>query len=428
KGAPAPLGIISTQPGVLLGGFKTALEYIDEIHVSIALTGRVPVNVTDENGDIKVGDRIAVSTHMDGYGAKAVQTGYTVGVALEAFTQVATSSVATSSILVFTDPQYFFADTQVYVDHETGYVGIGTTTPQYDLHVDGEIAAQAFINVSTRDAKKDITYLSPEDKVDALTSIRNLQVATYHYTNEDEAAPLRMGLIAEESPESILSVDGKGVDLYKLSALTLVGVQELSQKVTALERALGISLSDLDPTSSAPEGNSLLAVVLSGLKGLGVSISNQFVHIVSVFTEELTVGSEAMPTGIQFYDQVDGSPYCVRIHNGEIIQKTGLCEAAPPLETAVPPEPVSNGADPSSEQPDPVQPTPEPATDTTTDTPVDVPNSQADLPEQAGTEPVVETPLPPVEEQPQAEEVVVPPVEDASEQQEVVTENNEPQA
>ena len=99
-----PLGIISTAPGVLLGGFKTAPEFIDEEHVSIALSGRVPVNVTDENGDIKVGDRIAVSQYIDGYGTKAVHTGYTVGVALESFTQQSSSSIATSSITVFKRP------------------------------------------------------------------------------------------------------------------------------------------------------------------------------------------------------------------------------------------------------------------------------------------------------------------------------------
>ncbi|HCC05223.1 TPA: hypothetical protein DEP58_02860 [Patescibacteria group bacterium] len=144
-------------------------------------------------------------------------------------------------------------------------------------------------------------------------------------------------------------------------------------------------------------------------------------HIVSVFTEELTVGSEAMPTGIQFYDQVDGSPYCVRIHNGEIIQKTGLCEAAPPSEqdndTPVVQQPAS-------------EPNPEPPVTDTTDIPTDVPTSDPTslpeeltdqpLDEQADTEPIVETLPSPVEEQTHVEEVVVPPVENVSEPKEQV--------
>jgi hypothetical protein len=367
----APLGIISTQPGVLLGGFETSPEFIDETHVSIALSGRVPVKVTDENGPIEVGDRITVSERIDGYGAKAVRTSYTVGVALESFSPEAHASttVATTSIKVFVDPQYFFSSDQIFINPATGNVGIGTTTPLYDLHVDGEVAAQAFINVSTRDAKKDITYLTPEEKTEALTDIRNLKLARYHYTNEDSSLPLRFGLIAEESPESVLSIDGKGVDLYKLSALTIAGVQELSQKVTALERALGISLADLETTPEGDESNSLLAIILKGLKTLGVTISDQFVHFANLKTQEVTVGSESLPTGIQLYDQNDGSPYCVHIHDGTFTQQKGVCTAQVPTpafdDGALTPEstsvPTSAGEPTPEETPtgEPI-PTPEP--------------------------------------------------------------------
>jgi len=400
---PAPLGIISTQPGVLLGGFKTSPEFVDEEHVSLALTGRVPTFVTDENGSIEVGDRIAVSQSIDGMGTKAVHTGYTVGVALEAFTseEHASTTVATTSILVFVDPQYYFADTQVYVDSETGYVGIGTTTPLYDLHVDGEVAAQAFINVSTRDAKKDITYLTDEDRSDALTDIRNLKLAHYHYTDEDEDAPLRFGLIAEESPEEVLSLSGKGVDLYKLNALTLAGVQELSQKVTALERALGISLSDLDTTVESPENNSLLAVVLNGLKSLGVTITDHLVRLTKTKADMFTVGSEISPSGMQLYNDADGSPYCVRIHNGELTEVKGLCTATP-LEEETTPTPTPEVT------PDPVPEstptTPQDTSDTTT-TPQETTPEETLPPQAETTTPEADTPA----EEPQQDVVAEEP-------------------
>jgi hypothetical protein len=410
----APLGIITTDPGILLGGFKTSPEYIGEETVGIALTGRVPTLVTNENGDIKVGDKIAVSQYRDGYGTKATKTGYTVGVALESATfdgavqSDSKQSIATTSIKVFVDPQYYFSDTEVYVDPNTGFVGIGTTSPQYKLHIAGEVGAQGFINVSTQDAKKDIEYLTQEDKVDALTDIRNLKIATYHYTTEEDSAPLRLGIIAEEAPENVLSIDKKGVDLYKLSALTLAGVQELSQKVTSLERALGISLSDLDPTAEGGEQNSLIAIVVNGLKGLGVEISQGYVGFKGLFTKDLTVGTEQAPSGIQLYDKKDGTPYCVRIHNDDFIETKGLCKditqdttqtvtpnpnpTPTPTEdttgTEIPTEEVPVEETTQSDQTD----TPTPSTETTTEV-TEVPTEEVPVEEETEVAPVEETPV-----------------------------------
>ena len=69
------LGVVATRPGIILGsGHETTYP--------IALVGRVPVNVTTENGIIKAGDRVTSAT-LDGYGMRATQTGRVLGVALE---------------------------------------------------------------------------------------------------------------------------------------------------------------------------------------------------------------------------------------------------------------------------------------------------------------------------------------------------------
>ncbi len=88
-----PLGIVSTQPGVLLG---------DETpnSVPLALAGRVPLVVSNEGGAIRVGDAISLST-IAGIGTKATTTGYTVGTALESF-----EGTGTSTILVFVQTGY----------------------------------------------------------------------------------------------------------------------------------------------------------------------------------------------------------------------------------------------------------------------------------------------------------------------------------
>lgn len=69
------IGIISTQPGIRLGG-TTANG------VPVAFTGRVPVKITKENGDVTRGDYITVSKTRPGYGMKLTGEGKAIGVAV----------------------------------------------------------------------------------------------------------------------------------------------------------------------------------------------------------------------------------------------------------------------------------------------------------------------------------------------------------
>ncbi len=69
------LGVVSTAPGFVAGAF-TKGSY------PIALVGRVPVNVTNEGGPIKIGDRIT-SASLAGFGMKATEAGRVVGIAMD---------------------------------------------------------------------------------------------------------------------------------------------------------------------------------------------------------------------------------------------------------------------------------------------------------------------------------------------------------
>jgi len=99
------IGIVSTKPGVLLGHNQ---DFANASSIPVALAGRVPVKVTNENGNIKLGDYVTVSKTKDGYAAKAIAPGYVIGQALENFDgsePVGTSSKDT--ILVFVGKTYF---------------------------------------------------------------------------------------------------------------------------------------------------------------------------------------------------------------------------------------------------------------------------------------------------------------------------------
>jgi RNase P/RNase MRP subunit p29 len=68
------LGVVATEPGLILGAEA-------ENGYPIALVGRVPVRVTNENGQIYAGDRITASS-KPGYGMFASQAGRVIGQAL----------------------------------------------------------------------------------------------------------------------------------------------------------------------------------------------------------------------------------------------------------------------------------------------------------------------------------------------------------
>jgi hypothetical protein len=80
------MGVVSTKPAIRLTDWEASPEEQQKMR-PIALSGRVPVKVTNENGDIKKGDRL-VSSSTAGYAMKACgdvycESGMSVGIALE---------------------------------------------------------------------------------------------------------------------------------------------------------------------------------------------------------------------------------------------------------------------------------------------------------------------------------------------------------
>ncbi|MCA9367940.1 hypothetical protein KC887_06805, partial [Candidatus Kaiserbacteria bacterium] len=77
------LGVVSTKPGLLLGSDDTSL-IAGQNSYPLALSGRVPVRLSTENGLIAVGDALTLSS-IPGVAMKADSGDYIVGRALEAF-------------------------------------------------------------------------------------------------------------------------------------------------------------------------------------------------------------------------------------------------------------------------------------------------------------------------------------------------------
>jgi hypothetical protein len=123
------LGIVSTEPGVLLGlqpdandtkglvqdvetdGETVSTTTIDVKTINkfpIALAGRVPVKVSIQNGEINPGDYLMLSSTTPGVAVKAVVAGQIVGQALEGY-----SDSAEGKILIFVKNTYYPGPAQV---------------------------------------------------------------------------------------------------------------------------------------------------------------------------------------------------------------------------------------------------------------------------------------------------------------------------
>ena len=129
--------------------------------------------------------------------------------------------------------------------------------------------------------------MSDRSEADFLTKIKDTNVYTYNYNNEENGATQRLGLIAEEAPEEVLSPDGKGVDVYKLTTFILSGVKTLAEKISVLETA-GVGISTGGVVS--------VQTVLDYLKTLGVDIQQGVARFAHVIAQSFTVGSVENPS------------------------------------------------------------------------------------------------------------------------------------
>ncbi|OGE80898.1 MAG: hypothetical protein A2720_00335 [Candidatus Doudnabacteria bacterium RIFCSPHIGHO2_01_FULL_46_24] len=75
--------------------------------VRVAFSGRTQIKVTEENGEIKAGDRLTVSKTLPGYAMKMTESGQSIGIALES------SAAGTDKILVFVNLGYQRIDVAV---------------------------------------------------------------------------------------------------------------------------------------------------------------------------------------------------------------------------------------------------------------------------------------------------------------------------
>ena len=298
--------VVGAEIAVLGDGSQTQPQHLhwDEI-VSITPVGREQVYDIEVEGthNFVGNDIFAHNTYLlrADPSTNIVSMGGPVGVG----TTTPTAALSVQGISGIGDLFNIASSTgeSVFYVNSSGSVGIGTIIPNHTLTVAGDIGAIAFVNTSTRDAKTDISYVTASTTDDMLGELVKMKVATYRYTIESQNDPLRLGLIAEDAqgtaPE-ILSIDGKGVDIYKLATFTLAGVQALAAKVdmqgtriTSLEtRVTALESGAISTASGSPITLSTTSLA-SAFNAFGVLIQKGIAQFNTLVFRQLVASKDA---------------------------------------------------------------------------------------------------------------------------------------
>lgn len=152
------LGVVSKAPFQTFG--KDVLS-VGSHHQPVALVGRVPVKVKLDNGEIKAGDLITLSTSTPGVGVKALTSGVTIGTALNNFTSDSDiDDEGVGEVLVFVNLTYSKISNAVNAGDIDGVWTVDSET--------GEIKTFAAVNMSGFELKnvKAITSASGKWSID----------------------------------------------------------------------------------------------------------------------------------------------------------------------------------------------------------------------------------------------------------------------
>lgn len=157
------IGVVATQPGLILGE-----EGDSEFSALVALAGRVPVNVSDENGAIQIGDYLTSSATLPGYAMKATQTGPVIGMAMEGF------SGGTGQITIKVDNMWYTPSTELQ-GGSSELVVVASDVTASDVEFSGSVTVAEHL-YGSRDMAGRIRMASEE------TQVRVTFETPYEYT------------------------------------------------------------------------------------------------------------------------------------------------------------------------------------------------------------------------------------------------------
>ena len=134
-----------------------------------------------------------------------------------------------------TDASNTFNDPSLFATDLWGVVG----TPGNSIW---EVNSYAFVNVSRRETKTQITPVTGALAKLVMEDIDNIQPSFYKYKIEETDKPrkhMHLGVVLDESPSYVQGAQFTGIDVYSLATLSLAGVKILKDELSELKSAQG---------------------------------------------------------------------------------------------------------------------------------------------------------------------------------------------
>ncbi|MEZ6255277.1 MAG: hypothetical protein R3B92_00655 [Patescibacteria group bacterium] len=214
------LGVLSVAHATL-GNWFDGWENSTQ-HIPVGLLGQIPVKVTGLNGDIKVGDPIAVDPSVAGRGIKAASSGYIVGYALED----SKSNLNTDEdvIKVYVSPTYYTQPQESVVAQNTSIAGASTMINDLKDLLDSLVLKTAVVD--------DLTVTTLEGNLNVLGSVT---VTDLYATNS-----VNLGTLSLSGTANALNVEGKpcGEDSELCSSQTLYLQKNLAGNIDFFDSAI----------------------------------------------------------------------------------------------------------------------------------------------------------------------------------------------
>ncbi|KIL46922.1 hypothetical protein KP77_24900 [Jeotgalibacillus alimentarius] len=213
RGSSLDLSIYSSIGSITLQSLNDSVRFIGDVNFSSASVSGLPApsyvanagyaNTAGEASEVRNGGTVAmigstVELNPSGSGLLRVLS-------------------AGSNTLI----QHQYSGAAIKLLSDEVHIRNGSDTGYRSIH------ASAFTEVSNREYKKNIEIADMQ----ALDGVISTQVHSYHHIDDLDNEFKRIGLIVDEAPAEVVSLDGVGIDMYHMVSYLWRAIQELYEKV-----------------------------------------------------------------------------------------------------------------------------------------------------------------------------------------------------
>jgi hypothetical protein len=252
------LGVVSTSPNEIIG------ENFDpsENPHPVALNGRVPVKVTNENGPIEPGDYLTTSS-TPGYAMKATKAGSTLGKALEEFTGT-TGKIYAFINISYTDPNDILNKLTLDANGNIASNSIDLSAP---VVIDGQVVSGTIDDMFTAISNKLASQSAQINQLNQIVS--QLGTPSADTTGLDQ----RVATLEAQMTQTNNQVLSFSDQIASISANISLGMQVVNDKIASQEAALQqladltAQLSSYNASSAAQLGLDQLTVNTATISG-----------------------------------------------------------------------------------------------------------------------------------------------------------------